>query len=85
MQAQPGAGFELLTVLPSMSACLQASRTPNGVAGFKAMWHDLSTKKITPNQWPDDAIPVRLTRRDRDRQAVSWAKAEQSGDRKSVV
>ena len=73
--------------------CWRTSRTPNGVEGFKIMWHDLerlcalarasgchpNVEVSRPETYlPDDAALILLLRRDRVGQAVSWVKANQS-------
>jgi LPS sulfotransferase NodH len=70
------------------------STTPNGVFGAKLMWNNLpwvtgrlnglpefaglTTAELFPIVFPD-LRPVHLTRADRARQAISWAKAAQDG------
>ncbi len=68
--------------LPSyVRALLEKKTSPNGVFGFKA--HYFQLVEAFPNGRLEAAFPglryVYISRRDRLRQAISWARAEQTG------
>ncbi len=78
-----------------VESCLAQGTTPNGVFAAKVMWSQMSaaaatlraargTPEATEAQVFAATFPtlryVHITRRDRIAQAVSWAKAEQSGE-----
>lgn len=93
------ANWESDNAITMLQRVMDTSRTPNGIGGIKLMWHQLVFLRNHANSAREPCLSVadfeqhvkheyqfiRLCRRDRLKQAVSWAKALQSNAWNSIA
>lgn len=76
------AGMPARSARSVVASALSDSRTANGVAGIKLVWHQLAALRSAaelPAALGEEVYWLWLRRRDRAAQAVSWVKALQAG------